>query len=64
MSADTMVPVRHDMVSFVYHGKNITGEVRRVYNKPKGTLVVVKVGDGEYRSCYMEQMEDFLVTRA
>lgn len=57
---DAVLPVRHDMVSFAYHGKELTGEVRRVYDKPKGHLIVVKLGEGEYRSCYFEQMESFV----
>jgi hypothetical protein len=63
MNADVLVPVRHDLVSFVYHGKSVVGEVRRVYEKPKGTLIIVKIGDNQYRSCYMDQMQDLVVSK-
>lgn len=53
------VPVRHDVVSFAYKGKSYTGEVRRVYEKPKGHLMIVKIAEGKYRSCYLENCENF-----
>lgn len=58
MSDLILVPLRHDVVSFKYHGKDFTGEVRRVYDKPKGHLMVVKIGEGKYRSCYLEKCEN------
>jgi ribosomal protein S4E len=63
MSAEMLVPVRHDLVSFVYHGKTVVGEVRRVYEKPKGMMLVVKIDDNQYRSCYMDQMQDLVVSK-
>lgn len=54
-----VMPVRHDMVRFTYHGREFAGEVRRVNEKPKGHLMVVKIGKNEYRSCYLEQCENF-----
>lgn len=53
------MPVRHDMVSFVYHGREFAGEVRRVNSNLKGNLMIVKLGEGKYRSCYLEQCENF-----
>lgn len=58
---DTVLPVRHDMVSFAYHGKELTGEVRRVYDKPKGHLMIVKIEEDQYRSCYLEQCEGLTI---
>jgi hypothetical protein len=49
------LPQRHDWVAFDYKGKSFRGEVRRVYDKPKGHLMIVKLGEGKYRSCYLEQ---------
>lgn len=49
------MPQRHDWVEFDYHDKHFRGEVRRVYDKPKGHLMIVKLGEGKYRSCYLEQ---------
>jgi hypothetical protein len=56
-----LVPVRHDNVSFKYHGKDFVGEVRRVYDKPKGHLMIVKIEEGKYRSCYLEQCEGLTI---
>jgi hypothetical protein len=61
MSNAVLVPVRHDNVSFKYLGENFTGEVRRVEEKPKGLLMVVKVGEGQYRSCYLEKCEGLTI---
>lgn len=57
------IPVRHDMVSFGYKGKQYNGEVRRVYDKPKGHLMIVKLGENKYRSCYIEQCENLAVSQ-
>jgi hypothetical protein len=62
MSNVVSIPVRHDMVSFKYHDKDFTGEVRRVYDKPKGHLMVIKIEEGKYRSCYLEKCENMVVT--
>jgi hypothetical protein len=62
MSNAMLVPVRHDMVSFKYHNQEFVGEVRRVYDKPKGHLMVVKIEEGKYRSCYLEQCDNMIVT--
>jgi hypothetical protein len=61
MSDTVLVPVRHDNVSFKYHGKDFVGEVRRVYDKPKGHLMIVKIEEGKYRSCYLEQCEGLTI---
>lgn len=58
-----MLPVRHDMVTFDYAGESFTGEVRRVSEKPKGYLVLVQVGEGQYRSCYLEKMTNLKVQK-
>lgn len=57
------IPVRHDVVSFDYKGKSYIGEVRRVYEKPKGHLMIVKIGEGKYRSCYLENCENFSLVK-
>jgi hypothetical protein len=51
---------RYDWVEFDYKGKSFKGEVRRVYDKPKGHLMIVKLGEGKYRSCYLEQCENMI----
>ena len=51
---------RYDWVEFAYKGENYRGEVRRVYDKPKGKMMVVKIGLTEYRSCYLEQCENMI----
>ena len=51
---------RYDWVEFDYKGENFRGEVRRVDDKPKGKLMVVKIGLTEYRSCYLEQCENMI----
>jgi hypothetical protein len=56
------LPQRHDWVAFDYKGKSFKGEVRRVYDKPKGHLMIVKLGEGKYRSCYLEQCENLTTT--
>lgn len=58
-----ILPVRHDMVSFVYHGREFSGEVRRVNIKERGHLMVIKLGEGKYRSCYLEECENFVFTK-
>lgn len=56
------LPQRHDWVEFDYHGKHFVGEVRRVYDKPKGHLVILKLAENKYRSCYLEQCENLINT--
>ncbi len=51
---------RYDWVEFDYKGENYRGEVRRVLDKPKGKLMVVKIGLTEYRSCYLDQCENMI----
>lgn len=51
---------RYDWVEFDYKGENYRGEVRRVLDKPKGKMMIVKIGLTEYRSCYLEQCENML----
>ena len=51
---------RYDWVEFSYKGENYRGEVRRVLDKPKGKLMIVKIGLTEYRSCYLDQCENML----
>jgi len=51
---------RYDWVEFDYKGENYRGEVRRVYDKPKGKMMIVKIGLTEYRSCYLEQCENMI----
>ena len=51
---------RYDWVEFDYKGENYRGEVRRVYDKPKGKMIIVKIGLTEYRSCYLEQCENMI----
>jgi hypothetical protein len=55
------IPARHDMVSFLYKGKLFSGEVRRVYSKDRGHLMIIKISEGKYRSCYLEECENFAV---
>lgn len=57
------IPVRHDLVSFEYKGKKYSGEVRRVYSKPKGHLMIIKIGERKYRSCYLEQCHNFVLSQ-
>jgi len=49
---------RYDWVEFDYKGENYRGEVRRVLDKPKGKMMIVKIGLTEYRSCYLDQCEN------
>ena len=51
---------RYDWVEFDYKGENYRGEVRRVLDKPKGKMMIVKIGLTEYRSCYLEQCEKLI----
>lgn len=51
---------RYDWVEFDYKGENYHGEVRRVLDKPKGKMMIVKIGLTEYRSCYLDQCENML----
>ena len=51
---------RYDWVEFTYKGENYRGEVRRVLDKPKGKMMIVKIGLTEYRSCYLDQCENML----
>lgn len=51
---------RYDWVEFDYKGENYRGEVRRVLDKPKGSMMIVKIGLTEYRSCYLEQCENMI----
>jgi hypothetical protein len=51
---------RYDWVEFDYKGENYRGEVRRVLDKPKGKMMIVKIGLTEYRSCYLDQCENML----
>jgi hypothetical protein len=53
-----VLPQRYDWVEFDYKGENFRGEVRRVEDKPKGKLMIVKIGHTEYRSCYLDQCEN------
>jgi hypothetical protein len=53
-------PSRYDLVSFTYKGRPYSGEVRRVYSKPKGHLMILKIEEGKYRSCYLEQCENLV----
>lgn len=55
------IPVRHDIVSFEYKGREFKGEVRRVYSKPKGHLMILKIGEGKYRSCYLEECKNLML---
>lgn len=54
------LPQRYDAVSFSYNGKDYKGEVRRVNEKPKGHLMIVKIDDNQYRSFYIEQCENLV----
>jgi hypothetical protein len=51
---------RYDWVEFDYKGENYRGEVRRVLDKPKGKMMIVKIGLTEYRSCYIDQCDNML----
>jgi hypothetical protein len=51
---------RYDWVEFDYRGENYRGEVRRVLDKPKGKMMIVKIGLTEYRSCYLEKCENMI----
>jgi len=58
--SNIVLPQRYDWVEFSYKGEEFRGEVRRVLDKPKGKLMVVKIGHTEYRSCYLEQCENLI----
>ena len=60
--SEIVLPQRYDWVEFDYNGKSFKGEVRRVYDKPKGHLMIVKIGHTEYRSCYLEKCENMITT--
>ena len=60
--SNIVLPQRYDWVEFDYNGKSFKGEVRRVYDKPKGHLMIVKLGEGKYRSCYLEKCENMITT--
>jgi len=51
---------RYDWVEFDYKGESFRGEVRRVLDKPKGKMMIVKIGLTEYRSCYLDQCENMI----
>lgn len=55
---NAVLPQRYDWVEFDYKGESFRGEVRRVEDKPKGKLMIVKIGLTEYRSCYLDQCEN------
>jgi hypothetical protein len=56
--SNIVLPQRYDWVEFSYKGEDFRGEVRRVEDKPKGKLMIVKIGHTEYRSCYLDQCEN------
>ena len=56
--SNIVLPQRYDWVEFTYRGEAFRGEVRRVDDKPKGKLMIVKIGHTEYRSCYLDQCEN------
>jgi hypothetical protein len=56
--SNIVLPQRYDWVEFTYKGEDFRGEVRRVEDKPKGKMMIVKIGHTEYRSCYLEQCEN------
>jgi hypothetical protein len=56
--SNIVLPQRYDWVEFSYKGEEFRGEVRRVLDKPKGKMMIVKIGHTEYRSCYLEQCEN------
>jgi hypothetical protein len=58
--SNIVLPQRYDWVEFSYKGEEFRGEVRRVLDKPKGKLMIVKIGHTEYRSCYLEQCENLI----
>jgi hypothetical protein len=58
--SNIVLPQRYDWVEFSYKGEDYRGEVRRVYDKPKGMMMIVKIGHTEYRSCYLEQCEKLI----
>jgi len=60
MSIIVFPPKRYDWVEFTYKGEDYRGEVRRVLDKPKGKMMIVKIGLTEYRSCYLDQCENML----
>ena len=62
--SNIVLPQRYDWVEFDYKGENYRGEVRRVLDKPKGKMMIVKIGLTEYRSCYLEQCENLTTTPA
>jgi len=62
--SNIVLPQRYDWVEFTYKGENFRGEVRRVEDKPKGKLMIVKIGHTEYRSCYLDQCENLTTTPA
>lgn len=55
---NAVLPQRYDWVDFVYKGEHYCGEVRRVLDKPKGLMMIVKIGHVDYRSCYLDQCEN------
>ena len=57
---NVVLPQRYDWVEFSYKGEEFRGEVRRVLDKPKGKLMIVKIGHTEYRSCYLEQCDNMI----
>jgi hypothetical protein len=62
--SNIVLPERYDWVEFTYKGEDYRGEVRRVSEKSKGMMMVVKIGHAEYRSCYLEQCENLVITPA
>ena len=58
--SNIVLPERYDWVEFTYKGEDYRGEVRRVRDKPKGMMMIVKIGHTEYRSCYLEQCENLI----
>ena len=46
---------RYDWVEFDYKGENYRGEVRRVLDKPKGKMMIVKIGFMSTIYCCMER---------
>jgi len=58
--SNIVLPQRYDWVEFDYKGESFRGEVRRVEDKPKGKLMIVKIGHTEYRSCYLDQCENMI----
>jgi hypothetical protein len=58
--SNIVLPQRYDWVEFSYKGEDYRGEVRRVLEKPKGMMMVVKIGHVDYRSCYLDQCEKLI----